>query len=357
MAVTLSLFKNSPIVILPRPLFGGRGVFIALLLLLLNGCASTPIESISREVADNGINLHATKLDKTAAGWRGYSASAINGGTNIGSDCPGLEVFTLAANVETTVSWFKKNCIQDLSSLERKWLNAFIREFRQLMKVSPVAFKIFSDLNAVRFNLVFVDLGVRYVKESEVETQGALPVFTYANTGPDPAGSVVNWQQDATSAMLSILHEYFHTAVSFNGWQFASKSIEETSAYLMEHAAAVDIGSSYAPTPRVYTQIGTMNNWNLPDDDASAASRSAAGAKLAFTFVSKAQQCAHSRAAVRGIGNLLAAKIAKTEIIVISTLRELYDSGCSKWEAAETPAQKARDVEMFRTPTNNASRK
>lgn len=176
----------------------------------------------------------------------------------------------------------------------------------------------------------------------ETNPSKELPTFTFAAKGPDVDGDAFDFHRDATGSVATVVHEYVHIAAAYRKWKFQSRAVEETAAYLYDHAAAVDMGMTHAPTPRSVIKDLTPEVWAIGNSRASELAASRQGARLAFTIVKSLDKCDRSPDAIRGFTNLLSDEIESQREITIATLRKLHDLDCQVLESAATSQQKTR---------------
>lgn len=317
----------------------GRAFFLGLLFLFflpLVGCTSLG-ERLSTDQLPLGTGAKQVYFIRTDDGWDVVSRIVNKGdGGMSGQRCAYSKQLKINPTLAANIIPVRASCANtSFSADELKWLEFVAQYYAAAVADSPVLAQFYADLGPIEFDWYVIEEEVQFTLEARSTMRPRVsPRLSTNMTLPSAEANNEARQFNLGIGVSGITHEYFHSLVRREGLEFESASAEETVAYLLDHAASIEFGLGYTPTPRAYLEKPLDSVWQEAQaPNLGALDSSIAGLRVAFVMVEKARKCPLRAAAVRGTARIAYEFIREHKAMKLSDLRQINGLLCEELEA------------------------
>jgi hypothetical protein len=250
-----------------------------------------------------------------------------------GHNCGFGQTISIAPTIRANLFSVREKCMDaSLSEAEAKWINRFAEVYGDAIARTPALQQFFADLGPIEFDWYLIQHNVYLEHRAKPVpmSQSAPRISTSVPLPHRDADDEVK-QINAVIGIGAFTHEYFHVLVKRDDYQFEHPSLEETVAYLLNHAGAIELGMTHDPTPRAYLQRSLDKVWEealMPSENGVASS--AAGLRLAYVMVQNANACPKPRDAVRGTFRVAYEKMRTTRRLSFDDLKVIDRLTCDE---------------------------
>lgn len=315
------------------PLTIGHAAFLFCLVMLLSACA-TKYPVIDPDLLPADVGTIHVSFQRFDYGWAVKSGVTRAGnGTKIGHECGVSKMLDINTTLHARIFVVRETCRDaSLNTAETKWLNHVARYYAAAIEQSPVLRQLFDDLGPISFDWYLVEDDARFVleKSSSMNLQDMrTPHLTMDMTlsSAEAENEVLQWR--ATIGVATVTHEYFHVLAERENFKFERPSLNELTAYFLDHATAVEFGVEYTPTPKAYLEKSLDNVWAEALVPAEAGlDSSIAGLRLAHVMLKKARQCPSPNEALRGTARLVYMHVKEHNGMTFDALKKIDQMSC-----------------------------
>ena len=322
-----------------------RWAILCTMLLMLSACA-LPRFSAPEELPE-GVDSHQSIFTKTLTGGR-TTSRVISMGTRNGAICGSPKRVDIKPGIRANIYPYRSKCepLQGFTPDEEKLLNGCLKVFANAVDVSPTLTRFFSDLGPIDFDWYLIEYGVRTEIELESDASDKIPRLALSMKLLSKDASKESNQIDAVNGFASVVHEYFHALQrsraskrsSFAAHQLLT-GIEETVAYLMSDAVAIELGLSQFFRPNDYLDATPLSDAWEGAGRASVGSvqTSVAGMRLSYVMLKNAEKCPDRQKAIRGMISIVYDQLADANSMTIADLQNIDALSCKAKEAKGEP--------------------